>query len=52
MLINETLQQLQTYNFDLLARQELNGQRRMRYIALGHLKAPHYTQLNWSPPVP
>ena len=38
MLTNETLQQLQRYNFDLLARQELNGQRRMRYIALAHLK--------------
>jgi transposase len=38
MLTDETLQQLQRYNFDLLARQELNGQRRMRYIALAHLK--------------
>lgn len=38
MLTDEALQQLQRYNFDLLARQELNGQRRMRYIALAHLK--------------
>ena len=38
MLTDETLQQLQRYNFDLPARQELNGQRRMRYIALAHLK--------------
>ena len=38
MLTHETLQQLQRYNFDLLARQELNGQRRKRYIALAHLK--------------
>lgn len=38
MLTDETLQQLQRYNFDLLAHQELNGQRRMRYIALAHLK--------------
>ena len=38
MLTDETLQQLQKYNFDLLARQELNGQRRMRYVALAHLK--------------
>jgi transposase len=38
MVTDETLQQLQRYNFDLLARQELNGQRRMRYIALAHLK--------------
>jgi hypothetical protein len=37
-VIHEVLQQLQRYNFDLLARQELNGQRRMRYIALAHLK--------------
>ena len=38
MLTDDTLQQLQRYNFDLLARQELNGQRRMRYIALAPLK--------------
>ena len=38
MLTHEVLQQLQRYNFDLLARQEPNGQRRMRYIALAHLK--------------
>ena len=38
MLTDETLQQLQRYNFDLLARQELNGQRRMRHIALPYLK--------------
>jgi len=38
MLTDETLQQLQRYNFDLLARQVLNGQRRMRYIVLTHLK--------------
>jgi transposase len=38
MLNDETLQQLQRYNFDLLARQELNGQRRMRCVALAHLK--------------
>jgi transposase len=38
MLTHETLQQLQRYNFDLLACQEPNGQRRMRYVALAHLK--------------
>jgi hypothetical protein len=37
-LSQETVQQLQRYSFDLLARQKLNGQRRMRYIALAHLK--------------
>jgi transposase len=38
MLTHETLQQLQRYNFDLLARQEPSGRRRMRYVALAHLK--------------
>jgi len=38
MLTDETLQQLQRYNFELLAPQELNEQRRMHYIALAHLK--------------
>jgi transposase len=38
MLTHETLQQLQRYNFHLLARQEPNGQRRMRCVALAHLK--------------
>jgi hypothetical protein len=38
ILTDETLQQLQRHKFDLLARQELNGQRRMHYIALAHLK--------------
>jgi transposase len=46
MLTDETLQQLQRYNFDLLERQELNGQRRMRYIALAHLKdARNFTEV-------
>jgi hypothetical protein len=38
MLAQETLLQLQKYNFDLLARQEPNGRRRLRYIALAHIK--------------
>jgi hypothetical protein len=38
MLIQETLLQLQKYNFDLLARQEPSGRRRLRYIALAHIK--------------
>jgi hypothetical protein len=38
MLAQETLLQLQKYNFDLLARQEPSGRRRMRYIALAHIK--------------
>jgi transposase len=37
-LTHKTLQQLQKCNFDLLARQESNGQRRMRRVALAHLK--------------
>ncbi len=38
MLTPEALQRLQQYNFDLLAREEPNGRRRLRYIALAHLK--------------
>jgi hypothetical protein len=38
MLAQETLLQLQKYNFDLLARQEPSGRRRLRYIALAHIK--------------
>jgi transposase len=38
MLTHQTLQQLHRYNFDLLARQEPNGRRRMRCVALAHLK--------------
>src|SRR5690349_15518497 len=38
MLTDDVSQQLKRRNFDLLARQELNGQRRTRYIALAHLK--------------
>jgi transposase len=38
MLVPETLRQLQQYNFDLLARQEPSGRRRLRYIALAHIK--------------
>jgi hypothetical protein len=38
MLAPETLLQLQKYNFDLLARQEPSGRRRLRYIALAHIK--------------
>jgi transposase len=38
MLSQETLLQLQKYNFDLLARQEPSGRRRLRYIALAHIK--------------
>lgn len=38
MLAPETLLQLQKYNFDLLARQEPSGRRRLRYIALVHIK--------------
>ena len=38
MLAQETLVQLQKYNFDLLARQEPSGRRRLRYIALAHIK--------------
>jgi transposase len=38
MLTPETLLQLQKYNFDLLARQEPSGRRRLRYIALAHIK--------------
>jgi predicted ArsR family transcriptional regulator len=38
MLAQETLLKLQKYNFDLLARQEPSGRRRLRYIALAHLR--------------
>ena len=38
MLSQETLLQLQKYNFDLLAGQEPSGRRRLRYIALAHIK--------------
>jgi hypothetical protein len=38
MLAPETLLQLQKYNFDLLAHQEPSGRRRLRYIALAHIK--------------
>lgn len=38
MLAPETLLQLQKYNIDLLARQEPSGRRRLRYIALAHIK--------------
>jgi transposase len=38
MLTQQTLLKLQKYNFDLLARQEPSGRRRLRYIALAHLK--------------
>jgi hypothetical protein len=38
MLAPEALQRLQRYNFDLLAREEPIGRRRLRYIALTHLK--------------
>src|SRR4051812_38991317 len=39
MLAQETLLQLQKYNFDLLARQEPSGRRRLRYIVLAHMCA-------------
>jgi hypothetical protein len=38
MLAQEVLLQLQKYNFDLLARQEPSGRRRLRYMALAHIK--------------
>ena len=38
MLTREVLLQLQKYNFDLLARQEPSGRRRLRYMALAHIK--------------
>jgi len=38
MLAPETLQQLLKYNFDLLAHQEPSGRRRLRCIALVHIK--------------
>lgn len=38
MLAREPLVKPQKRNFDLLARQEPSGRRRMRYIALAHLK--------------
>ena len=38
MLTEEDLLQLQKYNFDLLTRQEPSGRRRLRYLALAHLK--------------
>ncbi len=38
MLTQEVLLQLQKYNFDLLARQEPSGRRRLRYLALAHIK--------------
>jgi hypothetical protein len=38
MLTQEVLLQLQKYNFDLLARQEPSGRRRLRYMALAHIK--------------
>ena len=42
MLAQETLLQLQKYNFELLARQEPSGRRRLRYIALGGCAAEHF----------
>ena len=38
MLTREVLLQLQKYNFDLLARQESSARRRLRYLALAHIK--------------
>jgi transposase len=38
MISRETLQQLQKHNFDLLARQEPSGRRRLRYLALAHIR--------------
>ena len=38
MLTPEVLLQLQKYNFDLLARQDPSGRRRLRYMALAHIK--------------
>jgi hypothetical protein len=38
MLTQEVLLQLQKYNVDLLARHEPSGRRRLRYMALGHIK--------------
>lgn len=38
MLSQETLEQLQQIDFDRLARQEPNGRRRLRLLALAHLK--------------
>ncbi len=38
MLPQETLLQLQKYNFALLARPEPSGRRLLRYIALAHIK--------------
>jgi transposase len=38
MLSQETLQQLQQVDFDRLARQEPNGRRRLRLMALAHFK--------------
>ncbi len=38
MLTQEVVVQLQKYNFDLLARQEPSGRRRLRYMALAHIK--------------
>jgi hypothetical protein len=34
MLCQETLERLQKYNFDLLARQEPSGGKRLRYMTL------------------
>jgi transposase len=38
MLSQDTLQRMQQVDFDRLARQEANGRRRLRLIALAHLK--------------
>lgn len=46
MLPQETLQQLQQYDFDKLARKESNGRRRLRLMALAHLKeGKSYTEV-------
>ena len=38
MLTWEVLPRLQTYDFDLLARWEPSRRRRLRYLALAHIK--------------
>ncbi|RYF50454.1 MAG: helix-turn-helix domain-containing protein, partial [Cytophagaceae bacterium] len=38
MLTQEALLQLHKYDFDLLARQEPSGRRRLRYMPLAHIK--------------
>jgi len=47
MLTQQTLLQLQKYNFDLLARQVPSGRRRLRYIGISPVLLSNAWSLAW-----